>query len=171
MSLMKVAEARAAVEDRRALAGPESTVAIPTPQQAKAGLIDQLVGYIPGDALSVFVALTAFSLDARWGWRALALVGVTLLTPIWVVVQYRDAAETEAALRKWPLFQMIVGTFAFLAWSTSVPGSLWQKDLDLAAGAGGAIAVGSAAVIGLAVRYWQQQHRIAKNPDPPSPPD
>jgi hypothetical protein len=55
---------------------------------------------------------------------------------------------------------MAVGSLAFIAWSTSAPGSWWQADLDLSAQAGGGIAVASSIALGLVVTYYQQQHRV-----------
>jgi hypothetical protein len=57
---------------------------------------------------------------------------------------------------------MIVGTIAFVAWSTSVPGSWWQADVDLSAQAGGGIAVATSIALGLVIRYYEQQHRVPK---------
>lgn len=132
------------------------------PEQARAGFIGQLLAYIPGDALAAYVAITAFILDSSGYWRFLAVLGVTLATPVWVLLAYRDSTDDPAVLDRWPVFEMTIGTLAFVAWSTSVPGSWWQADLDLSAQAGGAIAVASSIALGLGVRYYQQQHRVAR---------
>jgi hypothetical protein len=135
---------------------------VPAAEEAKAGFIGQLLAYIPADALAAYVAITAFIIDSSSFWRLLAMVGVAIATPIWVVIAYRDAADDPAVLDRWPVFQMIVGTIAFVAWSTSVPGSWWQADVDLSAQAGGGIAVATSIALGLVIRYYEQQHRVPK---------
>lgn len=141
---------------------PPSTSRVPSVDDAKAGFIGQLLAYIPGDALAAYVAITAFVLDSSSFWRLLAVLGLTVATPIWVVLSYRDATDDQTVLARWPVFEMLVGTIAFVAWSTSVPGSWWQADLDLSAQAGGGIAIASSIALGLAVRYYQQQHRVPR---------
>jgi hypothetical protein len=135
---------------------------VPAVEQAKAGFIGQLLAYIPGDALAAYVAITAFILESSGFWRFLAVLGVTIATPLWVILAYRDSTDDPAVLHRWPVFEMSVGTVAFVAWSTSVPGSWWQADLDLSAQAGGAIAVATSIVLGLGIRYYEQQHRVPR---------
>jgi hypothetical protein len=149
--------------DAPAPPAPPSGAAPPTAEHARAGFIGQLLAYIPGDALAAYVALTAFILESSGFWRFLAVLGVTVATPVWVVIAYRDSTDDPAVLSSWPVFEMTVGTFAFVAWSTSVPGSWWQADLDLSAQAGGGIAVATSIAVGLVVRYYRQQHRVPRS--------
>lgn len=188
MSLMRIAQSRAALEDAAVISGaPEESPAspasppsedavpgatrpaepsrprVPTGPEATTALKDQLLGYVPTDALAGYVALTAaFSWADGWWVRALVFGLVTATAPVWIVLAYREAAQTPEALKQWPTFQMVIGTAAFFAWSTSVPESMWQKDLDLPGVAGVAIAVAASFVISLVVRYYAQQHRIPK---------
>jgi hypothetical protein len=140
---------------------PPAAPSVPTPAQAQAGLQSQLLGFVPTDAIAGFVALTAaFSFwDSVWI-RVAVLVAVAVTAPFWIVLAYRASAKTAEALQKWPLFQMVVGTAAFIAWSTSVPESVWQKDVGLPGVAGFAIGVAFSFFTGLLVEYYAQQHRI-----------
>jgi hypothetical protein len=191
MSLTRLAEGRAATEDAIAVArndvrleearkpggdqpagervggeAPE-TPTVPTAQQAQANFQSQLLAYVPTDAIAGYVALTAaFSSFDAWWVRLLILAGVAATAPLWIVIAYRTAAQTEDALRKWPVFQIVVGTAAFLAWSTSVPDSLWQKDAGLPGIGGVAIGIAFSFFVGLLVQYYAQQHRIPARTSP-----
>jgi len=130
MSLVSLASARAAREDA-ASAGPvrlPSPRRPPTPGDAQAHLIRQLVGFVPVESITFFLAtMAAATAEARL-WLRWTLFGVVcVFTPFWVEVHYLKRARSRAARAKLPVFELVSGTVAFVAWSTTVPATPWSS--------------------------------------------
>jgi hypothetical protein len=76
--------------------------------------------------VTLFIAaLGAVGLDSS-NWVRWTLLGaVSALIPLWVEIHYLKKARSKRARRRLPVFEMVAGLVAFLAWSTSVPETPW----------------------------------------------
>jgi hypothetical protein len=127
MSLISLASVRALQEDAvaRGLARPGR---IPDAADAQERIIGQLVAFIPAEPVALFIAVLAAVGAESSAWVRWALLGVVAgLAPLWVEIHYLQKARSRRARKKVPLFEMVAGTVAFAAWSTSVPNSPWSE--------------------------------------------
>src|SRR4051794_11521295 len=127
MSLISLASVRALQEDAAA-AGKARPGRIPDAADAQERIIGQLVAFIPAEPVTLFIAvLAALGPDASL-WVRWTLLGiVSALAPLWVEIHYLQKARSRRARKKLPLFEMGAGIIAFVAWSTSLPGSPWSE--------------------------------------------
>jgi apolipoprotein N-acyltransferase len=88
------------------------------PDGAQKKLRDQLIALVPTEAIGLYVASIGAAAEAdeavRWG----IFVVVLVLTPIWVTANYW---EQKGHRTKLPWFELVIGTIAFIAWTTTVP--------------------------------------------------
>jgi hypothetical protein len=132
MSLVSLAAARAAREDSAAPALPPTGLprprSIPTAAEAQMRVIRQLVGFVPVESITFFLAMLAAATSESQVWLRWVLFGVVCaFTPFWIEIHYLRRARTRAARRKLPLFELVAGLVAFVAWSTTVPASPWSS--------------------------------------------
>jgi hypothetical protein len=126
MSLISLASVRALQEDAVA-AGRARPGRIPDAADAQQRIIGQLVAFIPAEPVALFVAVLAAVGVESASWMRWSLFGVVaVLAPLWVEIHYLQRARSRRARKKVPLFEMVAGVLAFVAWSTSVPGSPWS---------------------------------------------
>jgi hypothetical protein len=129
-------------------AGTESNSTDSAAGSSLAAARDQLIALIPSEAVALFILLLGLTADASLGVRVGAVVLVGVLSIAWTVLSYFEARGGRLGAG-WPGFEIIVGTVAFLAWTTSVPASPFT-DLDLPTWAGPAIVtVVSAVLVGV----------------------
>jgi hypothetical protein len=129
-------------------------------------LRDQLIALVPTEAVALYVAAIGAAAEAdewvRWVCFGLVLVG----TPVWITVNYWETRGSRGAI---PWFEVVVGTIAFLAWTTTVPrGTL--DELGGSTWVGTLIVVIVSAVLALATRMraiWAKEPAPA--PVPPAP--
>ena len=157
MGIMRVSAERAILEDAKAENKPEPP-RVPDPKGATKTFLDELIRWIPGESLAIFVALMGLTADSRVFIRVGALVVAAVATPIWVRIHYLQSAKTRQAKRVWPKAQMVIATLAFVAWSTSVPKSAWTEIGDFKSSWGTGIAVLVSFAIGTFVAYWNASH-------------
>lgn len=142
----------------------EDEPAPPAGEQKK--LRDQLVALIPAEAVALYIAAigaaAAGEEGIRWGLFGLVLC----LTPVWVVVSYWEKKGGRTGI---PVFEVVIGTVAFAAWTTTVPRGTFD-DLGLPVWAGTIVVVGVSAVLALAVRVHAVWAKKANgSPPPPAP--
>jgi hypothetical protein len=126
MSLISLASVRALQEDAVA-AGRARPGRIPDAADAQQRIIGQLVAFIPAEPVALFVAVLAAVGVESASWMRWTLFGVVAaLAPLWVEIHYLQRARSRRARKKVPLFEMVAGVVAFVAWSTSVSGSPWS---------------------------------------------
>jgi cation transport ATPase len=126
MSLISLASVRALQEDAVA-EGRKRPGRIPDAADAQQRIIGQLVAFIPAEPVALFVAVLAAVGVESDAWLRWTLFGVVVaLAPLWVEIHYLQRARSRRARKKVPVFEMIAGVIAFVAWSTSVPGSPWN---------------------------------------------
>jgi hypothetical protein len=126
MSLISLASVRALQEDAAA-EGKARPGRIPDAADAQQRIIGQLVAFIPAEPVTLFIAVLAAVGSESHSWVRWTLLGVVaVLAPIWVEIHYLQRARSRRARRKVPVFEMVAGVVAFIAWSTSVPGSPWS---------------------------------------------
>jgi hypothetical protein len=100
----------------------QDAVASKQPDDAgQATLSDQLLAFIPTETLAPTVALFGFFADDRWEFRAAVVAIALVLTPVWVWVNYVNAATTDEAQKKIPVWSACFGIVAYLLWVGSVP--------------------------------------------------
>jgi cation transport ATPase len=127
MSLISLASVRALQEDAVA-AGRARPGRIPDAADAQQRIVGQLVAFIPAEPVALFVAVLAAVGPESAPWIRWTLLGVVaVLAPLWVEIHYLQRARSRRARRKVPVFEMVAGVVAFVAWSTSVPGSPWTE--------------------------------------------
>jgi hypothetical protein len=118
------------------------------PEGEQKKLRDQLIALVPAEAVGLYVAAIGAAAEAEETVRWLIFVGVLLLTPIWVAVNYW---EKKGGRTKLPWFELTIGTLAFAAWTTTVPLGTFD-DLDIPVWAGTLVVVASSAVLTVAIR-------------------
>jgi len=139
----------------------EDEPAPPTGEQKK--LREQLITLIPSEAVVLYVAAIGAAAEASEGVRWLIFFLVLIFTPVWVVASYWEKKGGRTGI---PLFEVVIGTVAFVAWTTTVPQGTFD-DLGLAVWGGTIVVVVVSAALALAVRLkavW------AKKPNGPVPP-
>jgi len=130
VSVTSLATTRAIKEDAKAAGQPEPP-RIPDAKGAADQLIGQLVAFIPGEAIALFVAaLGVAGADSRT-WIRWILLGVTLgLSVLWVKIHYMRKAKTSQAKKVWPWFEIASAGVATIAWSMTIPGTPWVDQFD-----------------------------------------
>lgn len=125
MSLISLASVRALQEDAVA-EGRARPSRVPGAADAQERIVGSLVAFIPAEPVTLFIAvLAAVGGDAR-SWVRWTLLGVVAaLAPLWSEIHYLQKARSRKARRKLPVFEIGAGLLAFLAWSTTIPGSPW----------------------------------------------
>jgi hypothetical protein len=127
MSLISLASVRALQEDAVA-AGRARPGRIPDAADAQERIIGQLVAFIPAEPVTLFIAVLAAVGAEASVWLRWTLLGVVaVLAPLWVEIHYLQKARSRRARKKVPVFEMVAGLVAFVAWSTTVPNSPWSE--------------------------------------------
>jgi hypothetical protein len=125
MSLISLASVRALQEDAVA-EGKARPGRVPGAADAQERIVGQLVAFIPAEPVTLFVALLAAVGAGSAEWVRWLLLGVVaVLAPVWVEIHYLQKARTKKARKKVPIFEIVAGLVAFLAWSTTLPDSPW----------------------------------------------
>ena len=172
MAMMR-AENEAAEQARRSrLTGPRAArdlgpAPAVEPDPALERARDQLIALIPTEAVALFILLIGATAEADVGVRIAMLALVAVLGPAWTLVTYWEAKGGRRGAG-WPVFEMAIGTIAFLAWSTSVPASPFF-DLDLPTWVGVVIVAVVSAGLVLAARARAVWMRPARPKDPREP--
>lgn len=111
-------------------------------------LRDQLIALVPAEAVGLYVAAIGAAAEANEGVRW-AIFGVVLvLTPAWVALNYWEKKGDHNSL---PWFELIVGTLAFVAWTTTVPSGTFDA-LGAPVWAGTIVVGVASAVLTVAIR-------------------
>ena len=163
MSLRSIAVMRAEAEPAPAPAsGTDPKPATPEDEQKK--LLDQLIALVPTEAVAVYVAAIGAASSAPELVRWVCFLVVLVLTPVWVVVTYW---EKKGGRTKIPFLEVVVGTLAFIAWTTTVPrgtleelgGSPWVGTLIVV------LASGALALVVRAKAVWAKKIGPAPTPE------
>jgi hypothetical protein len=127
MSLISLASVRALQEDAAA-EGHARPGRIPGAVDAQERIVGQLVAFIPAEPVTLFIAVLAAVGPEAASWVRWTFLGVVAaLAPLWVEIHYLKKVRSRRARRKLPLFEIGAGLVAFVAWSTTVPGSPWSE--------------------------------------------
>lgn len=135
----------------------------PAGEQKK--LVDQLIALIPAEAVALYVAAIGAAAEADEWVRWLIFAVVLAFTPVWVTVSYWEKKGGRTGI---PVFEVAIGTVAFLAWTTTVPRGTFD-DLGVPVWAGTIVVVVVSAALTLAIRVkavWAK----SKGPGPPPEP-
>lgn len=115
------------------------------PEGEQKKLRDQLIALVPAEAVGLYVAAIGAAAEADEWVRWLLFGAVLVLTPTWVTVNYWEEKGGRTGL---PWFELVVGTLAFVAWTTTVPSGTFD-DLGAPVWAGTiVVAVASAVLTG-----------------------
>jgi O-antigen/teichoic acid export membrane protein len=140
----------------------EDEPAPPAGEQKK--LRDQLITLIPAEAVVLYVAAIGAAAEAQEWVRWLLFGMVLAFTPVWVVASYWERKGGRTGV---PVFEVVIGTVAFVAWTTTVPQGTFD-DLGVPVWAGTIVVAVVSAALALAVRLkavWAKK----PNGPPPSP--
>jgi hypothetical protein len=132
------------------------------PQGDQKKFVDQLTALVPTEAVALYVAAIGAAAAAEEWVRWVIFGLVLILTPAWVVVSYW---EKKGGRTGFPGFEVVVGTLAFVAWTTTVPRGTFD-DLGISVWVGTIVVAVASAVLTLAARFnavW------ARHPQPRSP--
>lgn len=169
MSLISLASTRALQEDAEAEGLPRPG-RIPSAADAQERVIGQLVAFIPAESVTFFIAaLGTATLDARVWVRWLLFGVVCALTPFWVELHYLKKARTRRARRKVPVFEIVAGLIAFVAWSTTVPATPWSSLGGFTTRWGLIVAIGTAFVLVAASEVREALSRLQADARRPGP--
>jgi hypothetical protein len=136
---------------------------------AQASLTDKLMAFIPAEILAPTVALFGFFAADSWIWRAVIVVVCVVLTPLWVWINYVQAAQTAKAKKQWPWISALFGIVAYLIWIGSVPGSpylqwhVWSLRIGT-----GVVLIGAVLLVAAsqAIDTWHQRKAAAAQDEP-----
>lgn len=120
--------------------------------EPKAQALDLLVSLIPAEAIAVYIAaigIAAASDSELARWACLGVVFV--LTPAWVAVSYLEQRSGDRI--QLPLFEMVVGAVAFVAWTTAVPEGPWD-DIGLPTWVGSLVVLLASACLYVVTRFF-----------------
>jgi hypothetical protein len=142
----------------------ETEQAPPAGEQKK--LRDQLIALVPTEAVALYVAAIGAAAEAPEWVRWLIFGVVLVFTPAWVVVSYWERKGGRTGI---PVFEVIIGTIAFVAWTTTVPRGTFD-DLGIPVWAGTIVVVVVSAGLTIAVRLQAVWAKKANGgPPPPQP--
>jgi hypothetical protein len=124
--------------------GADPAVVSPmAPQGVPTNILNQITRWIPTETVTVYVAFLSLfgtpvlksgqqASDLSYTSRWLLLALVALATPI-VVILITMAKTTTGRPFQWPIFEMVVGTIAFVAWAVALPDTPLSdfKDYDV----------------------------------------
>ena len=126
---------------------PESNVAPATDDNRVTNALNALVGYIPTEVITLYVA--ALSAEAALHSTVPAIDAATILwffvglTPLLLLLIYLSkVAATGDKLpgpREWPWWKMVAATIAFFVWALAVPGNPYLRDAAAAVAGLGAM--------------------------------
>lgn len=142
----------------------ENELAPPAGEQKK--LRDQLIALVPTAAVGLYVAAIGAAAEAQEWVRWLIFGAVLAFTPAWVVANYWERKGGRTGI---PVFEVIVGTVAFVAWTTTVPRGTFD-DLGVPVWAGTIVVAVASGGLTLAVRFqavWARN--TGGGPPPPEP--
>jgi hypothetical protein len=137
------------------------------PDNGQSTLSDQLLAFIPAETLAPTVALFGFFADEAWWWRGIVVLIAVVLTPIWVWINYVNAAQTTEARRKFPFVAAAISTVAYLLWVGSIPSTpylhwgWWSLQLGT-----GLVLLGGFVLFGLSQVHvtWRLSHQPVPQP-------
>lgn len=88
---------------------------------------DQLLAFVPSETLAPTTAMFGALASVAW-WTRLAIVAIAVVhTPIWIWINYVNAAVETAAMKEWPVWSICFGVVAYLIWVGSIPGSPYLR--------------------------------------------
>lgn len=136
----------------------------PAGEQKK--LRDQLVALIPAEAIVLYVAAVGAAAEASEWVRWLIFAVVLVLTPAWVLVSYWELKGGRTGA---PVFELVIGIIAFVAWTTTVPQGTFD-DLGWPVWAGTIVVAVVSSALALAVRLKAVWAKQSNGPGPPPEP-
>jgi hypothetical protein len=110
--------------------------------------------YIPTEVLTLYVAVVAALQPAGATPAWITFWCFLICTPVVVWVVYAIKAKTAkspfpAAIRTWPLWEMIAGSIAYVAWAFALPGSPFASWAHYSAALAGVIVLVASTILGL----------------------
>lgn len=117
-----------------------------------------LTTYIPTETLTLYVAIlaalqpfqTATEVSSRWTVFYSFLIATPII--IWLVymVKVRIAGKSiPGSPLKWPLWEMVAGTIAYVAWAFALPATPFSKLTWYSAGIAGIVVLVASTILGL----------------------
>lgn len=112
----------------RAIGSDPNQVSPPKPVGVETDIVNQLTRWIPTESITVYVAFLSllapqtvregesvadFTYTSRW----ILVACVALATPVVVLLITKAKSDKWS----WPIFEMIVGTLAFIVWAFALP--------------------------------------------------
>ena len=105
----------------------------PDPAGEQQRLITQLTNLVPAESLALFVALIAATANYSYDTKIAMFWVVLGLTPLYIWFNYVVAAKPDDAANI-PLFEMLIGSAAFVIWSLSVPSAPFADKVPIIGG-------------------------------------
>jgi hypothetical protein len=136
----------------------------PAPQSPMTAALAVIVTYVPTEVLTLYVAVLAAithpeGRDSSGVWVAFWVFLVATPLIVWLVY----AAKVRSVKRRlpsrpseWPVWEMVAGTLAYVAWAVSLPNAPFLGRLGLPATLAAVIVLVTAAALGLLAPLFQR---------------
>ena len=140
------------------------------PQSPVTAALAVIVTYVPTEILTLYVAVLAAITDSDGGdssriWVTFWIFVFATPLSVWLVfaAKVRSAQKRlPARPTEWPVWEMVAGTLAYVAWAISLPNAPFLRHLGLPATLAAVIVLVTAVALGLLAPIFQRSIKAPK---------